>query len=427
MARFGVITPPVPGHINPFVALGGELQRRGHEVVFFQMADVGPRVTHQGLGFQAIGQSDHPVGSLPESLRTLGTLSGLAALRFTIAAIGKTTEMICRDAPAAVKAAGVQMMLVDQTEPAGGSVAEYLGLPFVTVCNALALNREPEIPPPFSAWSFSGTALARLRNRVGYAVADALMHPVKTTLENNRRRWGLPLRKSTDQYSSSLAQISQLVPGFDYPRKHLPECFHYVGPLRFPSSRSVEFPWERLDGRPLIYATLGTLQGSKVGIFRCFSEACEGLPLQLVISHGSALTERQAEALSRNALVVPYAPQTELLSRARITITHGGLNTVLDSLAAAVPMVAVPIAFEQPAIAKRVEWSGTGEVIPLRKLNPKKLRAALDEILANDRYAAKALDMARAISAGGGAKTAADIIDSLLHKNIDNHNINKNL
>ena len=414
MARLGVISPPVPGHINPFISLGRELQRRGHDIVFFQMADVGPRVVSEGLRFQEIGQSDHPKGSLPKSLQKLGTLSGLAALRFTIDAIRKTTVMICRDAPEAVGHAGIDMLLVDQTEPAGGSVAEHLGIPFVTVCNALALNREPQIPPPFSAWKYSDTIAARFRNRFGYGVADLLTNSVKAALDSYRRRWGLPLSKSADRYSSRLAQISQLVPEFDYPRKHLPACFHYVGPVRFPSSKSVDFPWDRLDGRPIVYATLGSLQGSKEAVFRCFAEACEGLPLQLVISHGMALSEGQAKTLSRNALVVPYAPQSELLQRARITITHGGLNTVLDSLAAGVPMVVVPITFEQPAIAQRVSWSGTGKVIPMAALTPARLRAALEELLATDRYVNRANELAHDIREAGGASRAADVIETVL-------------
>jgi len=49
--------------------------------------------------------------------------------------------MICQDAPAAIKAAGIETLLVDQTEPAGDTVAQFLGIPFITVCCALAINR----------------------------------------------------------------------------------------------------------------------------------------------------------------------------------------------------------------------------------------------------------------------------------------------
>src|SRR6185503_10234955 len=102
-------------------------------------------------------------------LDELGRLQGFAALRFTIRAVERTSVMVCRDAPGAIRQAGVEALLVDQMEPAGGAVAEHLGLPFVTICNALAINRDPVAPPPFAPWNYHDTWWARLRNGVGYA------------------------------------------------------------------------------------------------------------------------------------------------------------------------------------------------------------------------------------------------------------------
>src|SRR5579863_4517080 len=99
--HFGIISPPVPGHLHPFGALGRELIERGHKVTLLQVADLAERASTEGLGFALVGESDHPLGSLGQSLGQLATLNGLAALRFTVQAIKKTTEMICRDAPEA--------------------------------------------------------------------------------------------------------------------------------------------------------------------------------------------------------------------------------------------------------------------------------------------------------------------------------------
>ena len=360
--HYGIVTPPVPGHIHPFGALGRELISRGHRVTVLQMEDIRWRAAAEELEFAALGESDHPAGSLDRSFAQLGRLKGLAALRFTIAAVGRTTEMICRDAPEVVGAHGIDCLLVDQMEPAGGAVADHLGIPFFTVCNALALNREANVPPPFTGWKYSGSAWSRAKNSVGYAIHDRLMAPIMQSVGEWRERWGLaPLRCPDDSFSR-LAQISQMTRGFDFPREHLPRNFVYVGPLRreMPAS-PIPFPWERLDGRPLIYASLGTLQHAKRELFATMAEACAPLPVQLVIAHNGGLDEKACAQLAGNPVTVDFAPQREVLKRAGIDfLTHAGLNTVLDSLAAGTPLVAMPITYEQPAIAARVAACGAG-------------------------------------------------------------------
>lgn len=411
--HYGIISPPVAGHINPFGALGRELIGRGHRVTFFHMPDLELRVRAQELEFAAIGHSDHPPGSLAESLAALGKLDGLAALRFTVRAVRNTTEMLCREAPAAIRAAGVDMLLVDQTEPAGGTIAEHLGLPFVTLCHALALNREPNVPPPFTSWNYRESAWARARNALGYAVSDRITAPIARVLASYRRQWGLPPQRGPEESFSPLAQISQQPQAFDFPRRQLPGTFHYAGPFRKPAAAPIPFPWERLDGRPLIYASLGTLQNGKERIFRCFAEACAGLPVQLVITHGGGLDQRAVAALPGTPLVVGYAPQVEVLSRAALTLTHAGLNTVLDSLSQGVPLVAVPITYEQPAIAARIRWTGVGQVLPPSRLSAAALRVLIEQVMQQPVYAENARQVARSIQAAGGVRAAADRIEQL--------------
>src|SRR6478735_7810933 len=100
MKHFGVVSPPVSGHIHPLSALGRELRARGHRVTYFQVPDLEEKIRSEGLDFQPIGQGDHPRGSLLQSLAQLARLQGLAALRFTIRAVASTSIMTCRDAPA---------------------------------------------------------------------------------------------------------------------------------------------------------------------------------------------------------------------------------------------------------------------------------------------------------------------------------------
>jgi zeaxanthin glucosyltransferase len=119
-------------------------------------------------------------------------------------------------------------------------------------------------------------------------------------------------------------------------------------------------------------------------------------------------------ALPGSPLVVAYAPQTQLLAKAKLTITHGGLNTVLDSLSNGVPLVVMPIAFEQPGIAARTQWAGCGEVLPAAQTTVPELRAAIKRVITDSSYSRHALHLQESIRKAGGVVRAADIVEQVV-------------
>jgi MGT family glycosyltransferase len=202
---------------------------------------------------------------------------------------------------------------------------------------------------------------------------------------------------------------------FDFPRRNLPQHFHYLGPwFDAESSAGIAFPFERLNGRPLVYGSLGTLQSSGNNCFRIMAEACAGLNVQLVLATGRN-SESDLTHLPGEPLVRDYVPQTDILSRAALTLTHGGMNTTLQSLHFGVPAIALPLTHDQPAIAARLARSGAGLAIPLRSLTAPRLRAAIETALQQTsivRSRAKALQ--QHIAAAGGADRAAETAETLV-------------
>ncbi len=174
-----------------------------------------------------------------------------------------------------------------------------------------------------------------------------------------------------DSLFSRLAQVAQLPAALDLPGRRTPPYLHHTGPWTDAAARApVDFPWSRLDpGRPLVYASMGTLQNGVLRTFRVIAEACAGLDLQLVISLGGGQDPALLGDLPGDPVVVGYAPQLELVQRSALTISHGGLNTALESLACGVPMVVLPVAYDQPGVGARVEWSGVGRSIPDRAVD----------------------------------------------------------
>jgi zeaxanthin glucosyltransferase len=412
MTHYGLICPASTGHLNTMLPLGKELQNRGHQVTLFAFSDAQPQTLTAGLEFRAIGESKFPRGVMAESLANLGKLSGLAALQYTIHLLKEGADVMLRDAPPVIKEAGVEALLVDQVTPEGGTIADFLRLPFITVCSAVVLNREESVPPFMTNWGYNQAWWAQLRNRVGYKLLDRIGKPIREVIADYRREWKLPPHFNANQNYSSLAQISQQPAQLEFPRQYLPQCFHFTGPYHSSIGREIpDFPYEKLTGQPLIYASMGTVQNRLLGIFKSIAEACNDLDAQLVISLGGSATPESLGSLPGNPLVVGYAPQLELLQKATITITHAGMNTTLECLNNGVPMVAIPVANDQPGIAARVAWSGAGEAIPLSRVNVPKLRSAIQKVLTEDSYKQNALRLQEAIKKAGGVSRAIDIVE----------------
>jgi len=414
MTHFGIICPAATGHLNTMLPLGRELQERGHRVTLFGIADAQAKTLAAGLDFWPISESEFPAGVTAESLAQLGKLSGLAALRYTITLLQQGADALLRDAPAALKAAGVEAVLIDQVSPGGGTVAEFLGIPFITVCSALLINREETVPPFFTTWNYNPAWWARLRNRAAYSLLDRIAQPIQQVVNEYRQQWKLPLYTHPQDAYSQLAQLSQQPAEFEFPRQDLPSCFHFTGPYHNQATREpVSFPFEKLTGKPLIYASLGTVQNRLLPIFQSIAEACVGLDAQLVISLGGSTSPESLQGLPGSPLVVSYAPQLELLQKATLTITHAGMNTTLESLNNGVPMVAIPIANDQPGVAARIAWTGAGECVPLAKLTVQRLQKAVKQVLTEDSYKKNALRLQDGIKQAGGVSRAIDIVEQV--------------
>ncbi len=423
MAHFAMIVLDAAGHLLSVGPVGQELVRRGHRVTVVSFENAGPLAKSLDLPLCVLESKSIPIQ--PSSLarwafRQVGVEVN-AALRDHVRWLA---EVVMKLAPTPLRELGVDGVLTDEYLMAGGTVAEHIGVPFVNLSPSMFWNREPGVPPSHTGWPYLPGRLGELRNRLGNAGYDWFTQPALSAINRQRRQWALPRLHRIDDAYSPLAQITQLCPEFDYPRRHLPDTFHYIGsfsPGRQLSSDQ-DFPWDRLDGRPLIFASLGTVPDeANLPVFPRIVAACAGLDAQLVLALGKWCDEEGRESvrerlgeIPENVLVVDFAPQMDLLKRARLLITHAGANTTLESLSVGVPIVALPRSADQPAIAARVAYSGAGLVGSFHNSTPEQIRALVHRVLTEDSFRERARELQRALDAAGGSSRAADITEEAL-------------
>ena len=407
MAHFAFVAPPLRGHYRPLSNLAAELIARGHRATFIHQAEAAPLVEAAGAGFEAIGASAPPLAGWTAPMARIRGLIGLGGV---MSGMARFTDMFCSEAPAALRRIGADALIVDQLEAGGGLVAEHLGLPYASVAVTLPVNREPGLPPPYVGWRYDPSARGESRNRGAWRVADLLMRGVGDSIERNSKRLGLKPRRRLDDCLSQRLQISQMVAGLDFPRRALPAGFHYTGPFRRDAAEPFDLPAG--DGRPLVYCTLGTLQGSRAGLFRKVARACASLDLRLLISQGNC-GRLDTGDLPGDPLVYDWVPQEAVLAQADLVVCHGGMNSVLEPLAAGLPMVVMPLAFEQSAIAARLEHAGVARMLSPRA-SARRLAEAIAEVRDVPAYRERSAAVRREIDAAGGVRRAAGLIEAAL-------------
>lgn len=421
MPHYAVICPEDAGHLLSVGALGVEMARRGHRVTLVARPKAGVIAAQLGLDMHPLENTDFR-SPFPYLLWAACWLIGAPYFAVFRHWVQWRSELALRFLPDELRSLGVDGLAVDQSVLAGGTVADRLGLPHVTVCSALPYNEEPSVPPPFTAWANGQDRWSHRRNRIAFAAWRWHLGPTMRIINRHRRSWGLRPFGHPDDTFSPLAQISQMCPELDFPRLDPPRHFHHIGSLA--AARRVtpdrDFPWDRLDGRPLVFASLGTVpDSSNVAAFRRILAACAPLDAQIVLTVGrweekrTSLRDKLGK-IPTNALVVDFAPQLELLDRASALITHAGINTVLEAITKEVPMVALPRSADQPGMGARISRSGIGLVGSFARSTSSQIRDMVTRVLADTSFRERTRQMRRSLETAGGAPRAAVIAEEAL-------------
>ena len=179
------------------------------------------------------------------------------------------------------------------------------------------------------------------------------------------------------------------------------------------------FDWSRMDeSLPLVYCTLGSqahLYPESREVLRAVVEALRSRPdLQLILSVGKHLDPAFLEAPPPNALVVNWAPQLEILRRAFVMITHGGMGTLKECILFGVPMIVFPMSREQPMGAARVVYHGLGVRGDMKRVTAEGLRAMIEKVERNPAYAERARAMGAKFREAEESERGVKIVEKIL-------------
>ncbi len=421
---------PLTGHLNPMIALARKLQSRGHDIVFIGIPDVGPYARAAGLNFVSYCDEELPAGSSAGILAPAAKLHGPEVTHWTIQGAGRALfQLAAQHLPRVLASAGVEALVIDTVHMYLELVPISMGIPYAHVWAILNIDFSGTTPPSVVPGRYEDTSEGRARNLEALKKNDNAFYGIAQDLaEAYAERTGLQLDWSDPAATISrqaAAVVSQTPKEFDLPGIPWPPEFHYAGPFFDEAAREhIPFPWEKLDDRPLVYASLGTLVNGLASIYKTILPAVAEVPeVQVVLAKGDHIGLAELGPIPPNVIVVDKAPQLELLKASVLCITHAGLNTALESLAQGVPMVAIPIGYDQFGVALRIAYHGVGEVLEIDDLTVEGLHELIEKVLYTPAYREKARYFRNVIAKRRGLDVAAEAIERAFEQAIENRTI----
>jgi zeaxanthin glucosyltransferase len=413
--HIGLVGPESASHLDTASSVGLALMRRGHEVTYFGLLDAAHVTAQRGIRFVPLAPELYPEGSVRAALAPVRESSGLRSALHTMALFRKLAALRLRALPELLRRAGIEGLVADQLAPEAATVAQELGIRFVNIASAVPINQDLSVPPFFTPWQPSLSPLGLLRNRAGYAFFDRVNARVRAVVNERRRELGFAPLSGPGAGLSSLLQLSQFPEQLDFAYRTLPRHVHRVGPLQ-DHDIAQEGAWsdDLRNGQPLVYVSFGTVNNGVRWLYQRVLDALASEPVQVCLSLGGASVAEAGLDVPRGALVLSRVPQRSVLGRAAVFITHAGVSSSLEGLLAGVPMLAIPLANDQPGMAARLQYRGAARLLLPRHATLERIRTHTLSLLHDADYRARAVTLGDALRAAPGLPRAAQLIEEAL-------------
>jgi MGT family glycosyltransferase len=407
------------GPTNNCVGIGDVLRRRGHRVVFAAEASWEGKLT--ALGFEEdLVQLAPP----PETPQDAGQFwkdfirdTAPEFRKPTIEQLETWVKPVWQELVAGARYCQPRLLeIIERVRPdiiVEDNVVAFpalntAGVPFVRIvsCNPLEV-KGADVAPVFSGYPAG--------DRTGWAEFRTEYDRTHRAMWEEFNAWVV------EQGAPSLPDLEFIDEGalnlYVYPR-----ALDYVGarPLgptwhRLESSvRETDDAYELPAGFPgdakLIYFSLGSLGSADVELMRRVIAVLGKTPHRYIVSQGPLHAEIE---LADNMIGAEFLPQTTVLPLVDLVITHGGNNTVTESLHFGKPMIVLPLFWDQYDNAQRVHEQGYGVRLDTYGFTDEQMADAIDRLLGDkelhDRLAAESAE----IQAADGLRVAADAIERL--------------
>jgi rhamnosyltransferase subunit B len=399
------------GDVNPFIAIGQELRRRGHRVVLCTSQYFESHARNAGLEFIGLGTAEDYLSIIEDpKLWEPETGFKIFAERVILPILEPVYDTIKEFNPA-------QTLLVAQGQVFGAHIAhEKHAFPFITINLQPAAFRSIYEFPLLPSW------MPPYLKRILFNVVDcfSIDRALAPEINRFRKEQSLPPVKHVfgDWMHSPLATLGLFPEWFASPQPDWPAQTHLTGFI-FHDKRddNERLPQDVLDfldaGDPPIVFTPGTAMKHGGQFFEASIQAC-----QMLGRRGMLLTQHKDQlpsTLPEGIRYFEYLPFSLVLPRVAALIHHGGIGTIAQALAAGIPQIIRPMTHDQPDNAARVQLLGTGVSISPKDYTAQTVSERLNRLLSSSDVLAHSREYAQRIDPQQSLQETCDLIENLSH------------
>jgi len=201
----------------------------------------------------------------------------------------------------------------------------------------------------------------------------------------------------------------EIVPG----ASEFDDSYSFVGASLRPSSVESGILEHLPNGRRLVYISLGTIVDDAKSFYRMCGEALKGIDAQVVMSIGRKVKKEDLGNFPDNFYVTEFVPQLELLKRTHVFISHGGMNSITESLYHGVPLILCPQTPEQKFNARVIGQSGAATYLKRSEMHAEVMKNAVETLLSDVKIRERARILGESLRNSGGPQRAAEQIANI--------------
>jgi UDP:flavonoid glycosyltransferase YjiC (YdhE family) len=373
------------GHMLPSLPLAALLRARGHRVVYATILDQARMVEAHGFPCVTVLRDVYPRGHLARLDRCSSEEFGLVQ---KVTWMRDADELFSGRLVAELEPVAPDLLLIDVINTMYAMAARARGLPCLHY-SVLLSQRIAARPPICTETPLDAPAVQR---QAIAAAAGCLVKWPWQIYEDALVRFAYPAAgvSFATAFTPELAEVPELLlppSALDFPGPSDPGDIHVAVPVDTARAEPVPAELERfLDGRPVIYVALGTQAHRYPAagqLLRAAVLAVAQRPMwQAVVAAGAHAATLAADCPG-NVLLLARAPQLWVLRRAAVFVTHAGIGSLREAVELGVPLIAIPQGYDQDGNAARIEYHGIGVHLPVDVVEPARLVACIDRLLAD--------------------------------------------